>query len=343
MINTMTDGMQSDAITTHTETPSVASLTVVDYLKAAEVNNTERSYRNALNHYQFVYRGFLPASGTAVATYLTAYAHQVSVSTLKVRVAALSRWHRLQRFSDPTKDPMVIEVMKGIKKTWNAPPKRAAPLSMQDLTALDAAMRDHLQQLETSGHRSEALGTLRDQALIFLGFSRAFRADELVNLRIEHLKFVVDEEGERLECFLPRSKTDRNAKGNTYSCRSQSHFCPVKAMRAWLDALGETEGPVFRKVSKQGLAGAQPLRPTSLIQILRKQLIRAGYPEEVARTYSSHSLRRGFATWSAQHLVPAHVLMKHVGWKSVESASSYISSDMNLNNFLEPSMPVREQ
>lgn len=54
------------------------------------------------------------------------------------------------------------------------------------------------------------LRAVRDQALILIGFWRAFRADELSHLRIEHIQL---HSGKQLEIHLGSSKTDRDHRG----------------------------------------------------------------------------------------------------------------------------------
>jgi hypothetical protein len=78
---------------------------------------------------------------------------------------------------------------------------------------------------------------------------------------------------------------------------------PVEAVRAWLDAAGITEGPVFRPIAKGGglLAGA--LTAQSVALVIKAHAERAGFdPAE----HAGHSLRAGFLTTAAEH--GAHVL-----------------------------------
>jgi integrase len=43
--------------------------------------------------------------------------------------------------------------------------------------------------------------------------------------------------------------------------------------------------------------------------------------------YSSHSLRRGFATWSNTQQWDIKALMEYVGWKDIKTALKYIEAD----------------
>jgi hypothetical protein len=84
------------------------------YVNAATRDNTRRSYRSAVEHFEVEWGGFLPATSDSVARYLANYAPTLALNTLSQRLAALSRWHIDQRMPDPTKSPLVKKVLRGI-------------------------------------------------------------------------------------------------------------------------------------------------------------------------------------------------------------------------------------
>ena len=61
------------------------------YLQAATRDNTRRSYRSAVEHFETVWGGFLPATADSIARYLVAHAGVLSVNTLKLRLSALAK------------------------------------------------------------------------------------------------------------------------------------------------------------------------------------------------------------------------------------------------------------
>ena len=77
------------------------------YLQAAKKANTVEAYAAAIRHYEFEWKGFLPATPENVANYLASYAETLSINTLQLRIAALAKWHVAQGFPDPTKDDLV--------------------------------------------------------------------------------------------------------------------------------------------------------------------------------------------------------------------------------------------
>ncbi|WP_347900660.1 tyrosine-type recombinase/integrase [Pseudomonas purpurea] len=65
------------------------------------------------------------------------------------------------------------------------------------------------------------------------------------------------------------------------------------------------------------------MHANSVIPLLRQALDRAGIPAE---QYTSHSLRRGFATWAHRSGWDLKSLMSYVGWKDVKSAMRYVEA-----------------
>lgn len=263
------------------------------YLNAAARANTRRSYASAIQHFEIEWGGLLPATIDSVARYLAAYAESLSLNTLKHRLAALSRWHQDHGFPDPTKAPKIRQLLKGIRTLHPAQEKRAKPLELEILRGVADWLTSATAAAISRGDLTSALRHTRDQALVLLGFWRGFRSDELANLRIE---FIEIKPGEGLTCFLPRSKGDRNLEGRSYACPALSRLCPVEAVEDWLALSKLTGGPLFRKVDRWGHLSEVELTPSSIIPMLRKLLSRAGVAD--AETFSSHSLRRGFAQWA---------------------------------------------
>jgi integrase len=295
---------------------------VEQYLQAATRENTERAYAAATRHFEEAWGGHLPATADQVAQYLAAYAEQLSVNTLKHRIAALARWHSDHGFPDPTRAPVVRQVLKGIQTLHPPTEKRATPLQLTQLGQVADWLEAAALAARSRGDGLALLRHQRDRALILLGFWRGFRGDELLRLRIEHLEVVP---GEGMICFLPRSKGDRQLAGRTYKVPALSRWCPVSATGAWLASAGLQDGPVFRSVDQWGRIGETALHPNSLIRLLRRTLAAAGL--SAPDGYSAHSLRRGFAGWANANGWDVKALMEYVGWRDAQSAMRYIDGD----------------
>ncbi|MNO06093.1 Phage integrase family protein [compost metagenome] len=64
-----------------------------------------------------------------------------------------------------------------------------------------------------------------------------------------------------------------------------------------------------------------------------------------AELYTSHSLRRGFATWATANGWDIKSLMSYVGWKDVKSAMRYVDASHSFGGLAEkplvPGIPPR--
>ena len=130
--------------------------------------------------------------------------------------------------------------------------------------------------------------------------------------------------GSGISLYLPRSKSDRENLGKTYQTPALQRLCPVQAYIAWITEAALVRGPVFRGIDRWGHLSEEGLHANSVIPLLRQALERAGIPAE---QYTSHSLRRGFATWAHQSGWDLKSLMSYVGWKDMKSAMRYVEAN----------------
>ncbi|MCY4044985.1 MAG: hypothetical protein OXE99_07885 [Cellvibrionales bacterium] len=72
-------------------------------IQAATRDNTRKSYRAAIEHFEVSWGGFLPATSNSVAQYLADHAETLSSATLRNRLSGIAQWHIDQGFPDPTK------------------------------------------------------------------------------------------------------------------------------------------------------------------------------------------------------------------------------------------------
>ena len=291
---------------------------VSTYLEAATRPNTRRSYDTALRHFEVQWGGFLPATPDSVARYLADHAETLSNNTLEQRLAALARWHTDQGFVDPTKDPLVRQVLRGIRTIHPAIEKRARPLQLELLQAIDQWLEREIAAAAARQQAGAILRLKRDRSLLLLGFWRGFRGDELLAMLVENVDL---RPGVGMAWSLSRTKTHQH-QGTSFSMPALSRLCPVTAYEGWITAAGHTEGSVFRSIDRWGHLGPNGLHPNSLIPLLRRLFEQAGVPEPEG--FSSHSLRRGFANWATDNGWDLKSLMEHVGWRDVKSAMRYI-------------------
>jgi integrase len=127
-----------------------------------------------------------------------------------------------------------------------------------------------------------------------LGFAGAFRRSELIGLDVADLA----ETEEGLRIIIRRSKTDQEGHGHVIAIiRGTGETCPVRAVKAWLEAATIAEGPVFRPVAKAGRLGVGRLSGKSVCTLVQAYAARLGLDRE---SFGAHSLRSGFLTSAAR-------------------------------------------
>lgn len=290
------------------------------YLQAGTRENTRRSYRAAVEHFEVVWGGFLPATGDGVVRYLAEYADKHTISTLKQRLAALAQWHITQGFPDPTKTPTVKQMIKGIRALHPAQEKQAAPLLLLHLEQAVSWLERETALATDRGDFRNVMKHRRDIALVLIGFWRGFRGDELARLQVENTQA---ESGAGITFYLPHTKGDRQHLGATFHTPALKKLCPVQAYINWITVAGIARGSVFRKIDRWGNLAEVGINPNSLIPLLRRIFKQAGISADL---YSSHSMRRGFATWASANGWDIKSLMTYVGWKDVKSALRYVEA-----------------
>ncbi|KPB71335.1 tyrosine-type recombinase/integrase [Pseudomonas cannabina] len=288
------------------------------YLKAGTRENTRKSYRAAIEHFEVTWGGYLPTTGDGIVRYLAEYADKHAISTLKQRLAALAQWHITQGFPDPTKTPNVRQMIKGIRVVHPAQVKQAAPLLLRHLEQAVKWLEAEAAAALDRGDYKTLLRHRRSVAMVLIGFWRGFRGDELARLTIENTKAY---SGEGITFFLPHTKGDRLYEGTTFQTPALTTLCPVEAYINWITVAGLAKGPVFRRLDRWGNLANKAIQPHSLIPMLRRVFKEAGIPEEL---YSTHSMRRGFATWASANGWDIKGLMSYVGWKDMKSALRYV-------------------
>ncbi|MEN1833867.1 tyrosine-type recombinase/integrase [Pseudomonas lijiangensis] len=293
------------------------------YLTAGTRENTRKSYRIAIEHFEVTWGGYLPTTGEGVVRYLAEYADKHAISTLKQRLAALAQWHITQGFPDPTKTPHVRQMIKGIRVVHPAQVKQAAPLLLRHLgQAVNWLEAEAAAALERGDYKT-VLRHKRSLALVLIGFWRGFRGDELARLTVENTQA---NSGEGITFFLPYTKGDRQYEGTIFQTPALTMLCPVDAYINWITVAGLAKGPVFRRLDRWGNLSDRPIQSHSLIPMLRRIFKEAGLPEAL---YSAHSMRRGFAAWASSNGWDIKGLMSYVGWKDMKSALRYVDSNVS--------------
>ncbi len=283
------------------------------YQSAADAPATLRAYAADLAHFRAwcLTHGFapMPAAPEIVGAYLAAAGLGYALPTLRRRVAAIARAHRIAGQPLDTSHPAIRETLRGIARTHGTPARRAAALTTAEIKRLSKVCGDDL-------------AGCRDRALFLIGFAGALRRSELVGLDVAHVQ--PTEDGVRL--LIVRSKTDKEGAGAEIGLpRGQSpETCPVEALHAWLAAAEITNGPIFRKVNRGGAVEAGRLSPDAVRQILLKRADQARLKGTLFEPISPHGMRAGFVTTAYKNGVPDEEIMGHTRHRSLTTMRGYV-------------------
>jgi len=277
--------------------------------------NTLRAYRSDFFDFEKFCSKYrfksLPSDPKIISLYLTDLSKNNKFSTLKRRLASISVIHKIKGFHIDTKHPVIRENLIGIKRKIGAYQKGKKPILINNLY--------NIINLIDNNKVNKYLPSLRDKAILLLGFSGGFRRSELVSLEKSDLEFV----SEGLKITLRKSKSDQYGEGLVKGIPyfKNTKYCPVIAVQEWIsssDKIGETK--LF------------PCSDKTVALIVKKYLGLIGMD---SNQYSAHSLRSGFATSTAASGADERSIMAMTGHKSTEMVRRYIKeANLFKNNAL---------
>jgi integrase len=108
-----------------------------------------------------------------------------------------------------------------------------------------------------------------------------------------------------------RGKTDQEGRGREIGVpyAGSPALCPVRTLRAWLDASGTREGRIF------------PMNDRTVARLVKRAASAAGLDPS---RFAGHSLRAGFATTAARKGKSLDAIMRQTGHRSERVARGYI-------------------
>lgn len=277
---------------------------------------TRRAYRSDARHYIAWCAGQgvepVPADPRTVARYVTDLAGAGrSVSTIDRRIAAIASLHRSRGYDTPTAREEVRTVLAGIRNTLGRPPRKKKALT-------DDLVVKVLRKIGTD------LIDARDRAMIALAFGAALRRSELVGLDVGDLEFHT----RGLVVTVRRSKTDQTGKGKRKGVLDGKLKVP-DAVRAWLDASGIVDGPVFRGCDRGKVLDTR-FDGGSFARIVKRRVEAAGLDPAL---FSGHSCRSGFATSADEHGADLRATSLQMGHAKLDTTMGYMqTSDLFRKN-----------
>ena len=245
----------------------------------------------------------LPASVETVCRFLEEQAPDRAPSTIRRRLYAIRKVHRLLCLDDPTHDEDINLTFRRIRRAKRTRPKQAKGMTRPYLDKFLAVQPDN------------SWG-LRNRAMLLLGYELLTRRSELVALTTNDLEILDDG---TMRVIIRRSKADPFGQGRIAFTSQKT----ANAVQDWLAWRGPDINYLFCPIYR-GTAVNRDLSTTTVKRLVKSAAKAAGLETEDIDAFSGHSLRVG----AAQDLLcagyDAAAIMRAGGWKSVNILGRYL-------------------
>ena len=239
-------------------------------------------------------------------------------STIQRILASITYKYRLNGFQFDRKNPNIAETISAIvRDEKNNKSGQAKELLKADIIKI----------IDTIPSDEEDYSNIRDKAMILIGFYSFCRRSELLGMQFEHLNFGND----GVQVLIPFSKTDQTGEGRMILLpATNDDYCPVRALKYWLEIAMIENGPLFYKINKSNTIEKYTmnyknqkvsLNDSSFVLILKKRALAAGL--ENCDKISGHSLRIGSITQARMNGVPTYEIMAQSGHKTTQMIDRY--------------------
>ncbi len=275
-------------------------------MEGAYAHNTIRAYRSDFADFEAWCNdrdlAALPATPDTVAEYVAALGETHAQASVRRRVAAISRLHRMFGEADPGQTEAVRMAVRKLLRARGGRQQQAA--------GLRSGLRDAL--IDACG---TDLAGVRNRALIAVGYDTLCRRSELIALRADDITTAADGSATIL---VRRSKADQLGQGRLAYLSPRT----VALLDDWLNAADIIGGPIFRGVRGKTLF-EKPLCDYSVTRILKDLARKAGVGPDLVARLSGHSFRIGAALDMTEHGIDLVPIMHAGGWKSPEMVVRY--------------------
>ncbi len=249
----------------------------------------------------------LPAQPQLVAEYIQKLTGSGrSSASIRRAIAGIATIHKLNRLTDPTKDPDVILEMRRMHRKLGRASHQAQAVTANILDKLITATEDGIRGV-------------RDRALLLVAYDTLCRRSELTALQTEDVENTVIDGVERMTILIRRSKTDQESSGRRLHVGEKTK----KALEEWMGRLDGKHGQLFRGVNR-----AQKITPTlgasQINRIYKRIAINAGIKQNLINGISGHSMRVGHAQDLVNSGASMPIIMSKGRWSKTDTVMRYV-------------------
>jgi len=248
-------------------------------------------------------RQSFPAPVETVCDFLADQGKTKAASTVRRRLYAIRKVHRLLKLPDPTYDEDINLTLRRVRRQKLIRPHQAKGMTR---TYLDRFLE---------GQPDTPWG-LRNRAMLSLGYDLLTRRSELVALLDDDIELRQDQ---TLRVLIRRSKADPFGNGRIAFTSKRT----AEIVGRWLAWRGPEIDWLFCPIY-QGVPINRDLSTTTVKRLIKSAATQAGLDSDEVGAFSGHSMRVG----AAQDLLRAGhdtaAIMRAGGWKSINVLSRYL-------------------
>ncbi len=244
-----------------------------------------------------------PASVEIVCEFIEEQGKTKAASTVRRRLYAIRKVHRLLRLPDPTYDEEINLSLRRVRRAKLVRPKQAKGLT-----------RDYLERFIAA--EPDSPWGLRNKAMMSLGYELLSRRSELVALQTKDIEF---RPNGTLRVLIRRSKSDPFGEGRLAFTSERT----AGLVKDWLDWRGPYIGFLFCPIYHRKAIN-RDLSTSSVKYMIKSAAKRDGLNSSVVDEFSGHSLRVGAAQDLLRKGFDTAAIMRAGGWKSVNTLSRYL-------------------
>ena len=276
-------------------------------LEGAYAPSTMRSYYSDVQAFvdwcNWAHCTPFPASVEAVCEFIEEQGKTKAASTVRRRLYAIRKVHRLLRLYDPTYDEEINLSLRRVRRAKLVRPKQAKGLTQNYLERFIA------------GEPDSPWG-LRNKAMMSMGYELLSRRSELVALRTEDIEF---RPNGTLRVLIRRSKSDPFGEGRLAFTSQRT----ASIVKDWLEWRGPYIEFLFCPIYHQKALN-RDLSTSSVKCMIKYAAKREGLNPSIVDEFSGHSLRVGAAQDLLRKGFDTAAIMRAGGWKSVNTLSRYL-------------------
>jgi integrase/recombinase XerD len=244
-----------------------------------------------------------PAEVETVCRLLEDQGKKMMPSTVRRRLYAIRKIHRLLRLPDPVYDEDINLAMRRVKRAKPIRPKQAKGLT-----------HNHLSRFIES--EPDTVWGLRNCAMLSLGYELMTRRSELVALRDNDIE---DRPDGTLRVLIRRSKDDKFGVGRIAFTSTGT----ARLLHTWRDLRGSDIEWLFCPIYKSQPVN-RDLSATTVKRVIKAAAKRAGFDASNIAAFSGHSMRVGAAQDLLKNGFDTAAIMRAGGWKSVNVLARYL-------------------